>query len=150
VYSISIHACQIQLYNHHHPECTLLFQTVADISRPGWNWPAQDSLTARAITIAPSRMSSGRLPLVQYPAQGGTAAHLADHVFPRMPVRQRVLLVSKRLRYFMQHDGAVLSMVLRIFLRVIEHGLRTHSPGAAHVDTYAAPRQTNCTSRRWN
>ena len=37
-----------------------------------------------------------------------TAAHLNDHVFPRLPVRQWVLSVPKRLRYFMQRDGAVL------------------------------------------
>jgi len=47
-----------------------------------------------------------------------TAAHLVDHVFPRLPVRQWVLSVPKRLRYFMQRDGAALNMVLRIFLRV--------------------------------
>ena len=40
-----------------------------------------------------------------------TAAHLTDHVFPRLPVRQWVLSVPKRLRYFMQRDGAVLNMV---------------------------------------
>ena len=34
-----------------------------------------------------------------------TAAHLTDHVFPRLPVRQWVLSVPKRLRYFMQRDG---------------------------------------------
>ncbi|MGV2480205.1 UNVERIFIED_CONTAM: transposase zinc-binding domain-containing protein, partial [Salmonella enterica subsp. enterica serovar Weltevreden] len=34
-----------------------------------------------------------------------TAAHLNDHVFPRLPVRQWVLSVPKRLRYFMQRDG---------------------------------------------
>lgn len=43
-----------------------------------------------------------------------TAAHLTDHVFPRLPVRQWVLSVPKRLRYFMQRDGMVLNMVLRI------------------------------------
>ena len=63
-----------------------------------------------------------------------TAAHLNDHVFPRLPVRQWVLSVPKRLRYFMQRDGAVLSMVLRIFLRVIGQSLQSHSPGAAHMD----------------
>ncbi len=66
-----------------------------------------------------------------------TAAHLADHVFPRLPVRQWVLSVPKRLRYFMQRDGAVLNMVLRIFLRVIAQSLQTHSPGAANVDKAA-------------
>ena len=66
-----------------------------------------------------------------------TAAHLTDHVFPRLPVRQWVLSVPKRLRYFIQRDGAVLNMVLRIFLRVIAQTLQTHSPGAAHVDRAA-------------
>lgn len=63
-----------------------------------------------------------------------TAAHLTDHVFPKLPVRQWVLSVPKRLRYFMQRDGAVLNMVLGIFLRVIAQSLQAHSPGAAQVD----------------
>jgi hypothetical protein len=66
-----------------------------------------------------------------------TAAHLSGHVFPRLPVRQWVLSVPKRLRYFMQRDGAVLNMVLRIFLRVISQSLQTHSSGAAQVDKAA-------------
>ena len=66
-----------------------------------------------------------------------TAAHLTDHVFPRLPVRQWVLSVPKRLRYFMQRDGAVLNMVLRIFLRVIAQSLSVHCPGAARVDRAA-------------
>jgi hypothetical protein len=41
--------------------------------------------------------------------------HLTGHVFPRLPVRQWVLSVPKRLLYFLQRDGAVLNMVLRIF-----------------------------------
>ena len=66
-----------------------------------------------------------------------TAAHLCDHVFPRLPVRQWVLSVPKRLRYFMQRDGAVLNMVLRIFLRVIAQSLQSHSTGACQVDKAA-------------
>jgi len=66
-----------------------------------------------------------------------TAAHLTDHVFPRLPVRQWVLSVPKRLRYFMQRDGAVLNMVLRVFLRVIEQSLSAHCPGSAQVDKAA-------------
>jgi hypothetical protein len=34
----------------------------------------------------------------------------------------------------MQRDGAMLSMVLRIFLRAIEQTLQAGSSGAAHVD----------------
>jgi hypothetical protein len=44
-----------------------------------------------------------------------TAAHLTDHVFPRLLVRQWVLSLPKRLRYFMQRDSTVPGIVLRIF-----------------------------------
>jgi hypothetical protein len=63
-----------------------------------------------------------------------TAAHLTDHVFPRLPVRQWVLSVPKRLRYFMQRDGPVFNMMLRIFLRMIAQCLQSNSPGAEQVD----------------
>jgi len=66
-----------------------------------------------------------------------TAAHLTDHVFPRLPVRQWVLSVPKRLRYFMQRDGAALNLVLRIFLRVISQSLQSNCPGAAQVNRAA-------------
>jgi hypothetical protein len=58
-----------------------------------------------------------------------TAAHLADHVFPKLPVRQWVLSVPKRLRYFLQRDVALQGAVLRIFLREVERCLREHSHG---------------------
>jgi hypothetical protein len=58
-----------------------------------------------------------------------TAAHLTDHVFPRLPVRQWVLSVPKRLRYFLQTNTALQGAVLRIFLRGVERCLREHSPG---------------------
>ena len=63
-----------------------------------------------------------------------TAAHLTDHVFPRLPVRQWVLSVPKRLRYFMQRDGAVLNMVLRIFLHVVAQSPQAHSIGPARLN----------------
>jgi hypothetical protein len=67
-----------------------------------------------------------------------TAAHLVDHVFPRLAVRQWVLSVPKRLRYFLsQRDGAALNTALRIFLRVIQNSLITRCPGAATVDAAA-------------
>ena len=56
-----------------------------------------------------------------------TAAHLADHVFPRLPVRQWVLSVPKRLRYFLSHDAEALGAVLHILLRVIEARVRQRS-----------------------
>ena len=63
-----------------------------------------------------------------------TAGYLSDHVFPHMAVRQGVLSVPKRLRYFMQRDGAALYMVLRIFLRVIVQSMQSHCPGTEHLD----------------
>jgi Putative transposase/Transposase zinc-binding domain len=60
-----------------------------------------------------------------------TAAHLTDHVLPSLPVRQWVLSVPKRLRYFLQRDAAVQGAVLHILLRAVEHCLREHSPGCS-------------------
>ena len=65
------------------------------------------------------------------------AAHLTVYVFPRLPVRQWVLSIPKRLRYYMQRDGAEPSMALRIFLRVIAQSQQDHCAGAAQVDRAA-------------
>ena len=89
------------------------------------------------ILVAFSCKGRGVCPSCTTRRMAETAAHLTDHVFPRLPVRQWVLSVPKRLRYFMQRDGAVLGMVLRIFLRVIEQTLQANSPGAASVDKAA-------------
>jgi hypothetical protein len=43
-----------------------------------------------------------------------TAAHLVDHVFPHVPVRQWVLSVPKRLRPFLHHRPRTASAVLHI------------------------------------
>jgi len=59
-----------------------------------------------------------------------TAAHLTDHVFPRLPVRQWVLAVPKRLRYFLQRDPDLQGAALRLFVRAVEQTLRAHSAGA--------------------
>jgi hypothetical protein len=60
-----------------------------------------------------------------------TAAHLVDHVFPALPVRQWVLSLPKRLRYFLRQDRKAVTAVLNIFLRVVEQALREHAPGSA-------------------
>jgi Transposase zinc-binding domain/Putative transposase len=51
------------------------------------------------------------------------AAHLVEHVFPVQPVRQWVLSVHKRLRYFMQLDATALDCASQLFLRVIRSAL---------------------------
>ncbi len=59
-----------------------------------------------------------------------TAAHLVDHVFPPLPVRQWVLSLPKRLRYFLKTNPAAVSAVLHILLRVIRQELLTRCPDA--------------------
>ena len=59
-----------------------------------------------------------------------TAAHLADHVLPPLPVRQWVLAMPRRLRYFLQRDANLQGAALRLFLRAVEQCLRAHSPGS--------------------
>ena len=59
-----------------------------------------------------------------------TAAHLTDYVLPPLPVRQRVLAVPKRLRYFLHRDADLQGAALRLCLRVVEQCLQAHSPGS--------------------
>ncbi|MGH8702563.1 MAG: transposase [Burkholderiales bacterium] len=59
-----------------------------------------------------------------------TAAHLTDHVLPAVPVRQWVLSVPKRLRYFLDRDTALQGVALRVFLGAVEQCLRAHCPGS--------------------
>jgi hypothetical protein len=51
------------------------------------------------------------------------AARLKDHVFPRLPVRQWVLSVPRRLRCCLQRDKGALNAALRVFLRVVHQSL---------------------------
>jgi hypothetical protein len=67
-----------------------------------------------------------------------TAAHLVDRVFPPLPVRQWVLSVPKRLRYFLEQERVAASVVLNIFLRVVEAHLRRSCPGASAQARFGA------------
>jgi hypothetical protein len=62
------------------------------------------------------------------------AAHLSDHIFPKLPVRQWVLSLPKRLRYFLQHDPNALNTALRRFLRLILASLHAHCHSAVALD----------------
>ena len=53
-----------------------------------------------------------------------TAAHLVDHVFPIVPVRQWVLSIPFALRYRLAYDSGLLSDVLNVFIRVVFVELR--------------------------
>ncbi|MCC7328401.1 MAG: transposase zinc-binding domain-containing protein [Burkholderiales bacterium] len=62
-----------------------------------------------------------------------TAAHRTDHVLPALPVRQWVLAVPKRLRYFLERDADLQGTALHLFLRAVEQCLRAHSPDSSHA-----------------
>ena len=59
-----------------------------------------------------------------------TAAHLTDHVLPRVPYRQWVLSVPKRVRWHMREKPAVTGGLLKVFLRAVETTIRQRSPDA--------------------
>jgi hypothetical protein len=49
----------------------------------------------------------------------GTAAHLVDRLFPRVPVRQWVLSFPHAIRYRLAHDAQLVSTVRDIFIKTI-------------------------------
>jgi hypothetical protein len=53
-----------------------------------------------------------------------TAAHLVDHVFPEVPVRQWVLSVPFALRYRLAYDSSLIRDVLQIFVRTVFASIR--------------------------
>jgi hypothetical protein len=79
-----------------------------------------------------------------------TAAHLADHVFPRLSVRQWVLSVPKRLRYYLQDDRAIETLALRTFLSVVEQALRRACPAAGSGSRIGAVAFIHCFGARLN
>jgi hypothetical protein len=62
-----------------------------------------------------------------------TAAHLVDHVIPPLPVRQWVLSVPKRLRWYLEREPQAVTAVLHILLRVIEAHLRQDSSAGSQA-----------------
>jgi hypothetical protein len=84
--------------------------------------------------IAFSCKGRGACPSCNTRRMAETAAHLVDHVFPQVPVRQWVLSFPKRLRYFLHQDASLVNAVLGIFLAEVEAALRLCSldaPGEA-------------------
>jgi hypothetical protein len=67
-----------------------------------------------------------------------TAAHLVDNVLPRVPYRQWVLALPKRLRYFLHRDAEHAGGVLRIFLRAVETTIRKACTDAPRTSRFGA------------
>jgi hypothetical protein len=66
------------------------------------------------------------------------AAHLVDHVIPRVPIRHWTFSFPKRVRYFVKNCREVASGVLRVCLRAVETTLRQRSPGAPKEARFGA------------
>ena len=62
------------------------------------------------------------------------AAHLVDHVFPRVPVRQWVLSVPHRLRYVLAWDHALCRAAVAVAVRTILGDLRRRARRRGAVD----------------
>ena len=80
-----------------------------------------------------------------------TAAHLVDHVFPHVPVRQFVLSVPKRLRPFLHYRPRTASAVLHILLRALQATLREAcptAPGTAAMGAVSFLHALGCQSAR--
>jgi hypothetical protein len=91
---------------------------------------ARSSECGRDILIAFSCQGRGVCPACNTRHTVQTAAQLDEDVFPRQPVRQWVLSVPKRLRYFLHHDPTAASPVPHIFPRAVDKTLRRSSPWA--------------------
>jgi hypothetical protein len=80
--------------------------------------------------VAFSCKGRGACPSCNAKRMSQTAAHLVDHVFPHVPVRQFVLSVPKRLRPFLHHRPRNAGAVLHILLRALKATLRDACPTA--------------------
>ena len=69
-----------------------------------------------------------------------TAARLADHAIPPVPVRQWVISVPKRLRGMLADRPNAVAALTKIFLDEIERSLLTASGLTAAADTPSASR----------
>ncbi|MCP3972688.1 MAG: transposase, partial [Rhodobacteraceae bacterium] len=82
------------------------------------------------LLIAFSCKGRGVCPSCGTRRMAATAMRLVEDVLPPVPVRQFVLSVPKRLRFFLHRDPVLAGTVLRIVLRAVESELRGHCPGA--------------------
>jgi hypothetical protein len=88
--------------------------------------------------VAFSCKGRGACPSCNAKRMAETAAHLVDHVFPHVPVRQWVLSVPKRLRPFLHHRPRTASVVLHILLRALQATLREACPTAPRTASFGA------------
>jgi len=99
---------------------------------------ARCSACGHDFLVAFSCKGRGLCPSCNTRRMAETAAHLVDHVFPQVPVRQWVLSFPKRLRYFLHRDPALVGRVLAVVLRALEGRLRMCCPEATKTARFGA------------
>ncbi|MBI4262916.1 MAG: transposase zinc-binding domain-containing protein [Acidobacteria bacterium] len=75
------------------------------------------------------------------------AAHLVDHVFPVVPVRQWVLSLPHRLRYVLAWDHALCRAVTGVFVRAVLGSLRRRARQQGALDGRPSTRAQGAPSR---
>ena len=80
--------------------------------------------------VAYSCKGRGVCPSCTTKRMAATAAHLVDSVIPRVPMRQWVLALPKRLRPALRNHAALATRVLRIFIGSIQRELKPQRGGA--------------------
>ncbi len=85
------------------------------------------------------------------------AAHLVDHVFPAVPIRQWVLTLPPRVRYLLAWDHALCRDVVAVYLRAVAGWLRQRARGrgtrvgragaVAIIQRFGAALNLNCRER---
>jgi len=112
-----------------HIECELRAYLVCGILACGFA-RARCGACGHDFLVAFSCKGRGLCPSCTTRRMAATAAHLVEHVFPQVPVRQWVVSFPRRLRYFLHRDPVLLGRVRRCVLRTIEAALRRRCPGA--------------------
>ena len=119
-------------------------RSFAAISSAGSSASASPAPGARAaaqgFVVAFSCKGRGVCPSCNGRHMAQTAAHLADHVIPPVPVRQWVISVPKRLRGILADRPRAVAAVTKIFLDEIERTLSRPAAGVtAAADTPVRP-----------
>lgn len=114
-------------YNPRHPERTLLYRTAAEHFETSLELASAGQFDGQGDHHTPPAH-------VEKAFRKYLECGIFAHGFARLPVRQWMLSVPKRIRYYLQRDKGALNAALRIFLRVVQQSLVAACPGAAQAD----------------
>ena len=117
---------QPEQYARRHPDQTLFYRLIA---RHVETWLAERNLGDKPVAAYVEAELRGYLRCGICPSCNGrrmaqTTARLVDHVIPPVPVRQWVVSVPKRLRWFLGERSADVAAITRIFMSEVQRRVR--------------------------